>query len=239
VTSLSLPHNHTLPDEARYYTKFVKALVTVPGTERSSEGPWISSASAAFYTKLVIYKDIDMFSTDPYRKDFPQTTATTLSTAVIDIVGYLTDKKNTKPIGFFLGQQASSVRGDDGHCWLVIVWKDGDDRRMVVRDSNGGEVAKVSEWTRIIAKELGVKTIQLVPATREERSSNKMCVELTYLALADLMDGTFLPNGTHEGTRNYDVISKDFEDQRGRKRKSSRPPARTSPAKLRKRTSEE
>jgi hypothetical protein len=80
-----------------------------------------------------------MFHEDPYRSDFPVTTATTISTAVIDIAGYL--KNNHKSLGLVLGQQASSVSGDDGHCWCVIVLKNGDERRMLARDSNRSNVA--------------------------------------------------------------------------------------------------
>jgi hypothetical protein len=33
VTSLTLPPNHTLPDEASLYTKIVNGLISVPGTK--------------------------------------------------------------------------------------------------------------------------------------------------------------------------------------------------------------
>jgi hypothetical protein len=168
------------------------------------------------YTKLVIYMNKKMFDADPYRKQFPLRTATTPSTAVIDLLS------SDKPIGLFLGQQASSKRGDEGHCWAVIVWKNGDIRNMIVRDSNVASLAKVSLWTRELAKKLGISTITLVPTTREERSSNDVRVILTYLALADLLDGSFLPDEKHESTRIFDVASNEFEDQMNRKRKLSK-----------------
>jgi hypothetical protein len=233
VTSLSLPPNHTLPDEARLYSKLVKGLLSVNGTEKADGKPWISSTFASFYTKLVIYEDMKNFYKDTFRKFFPLSTATTISSAIIDITSYL--QANTNPIGFFLGQQASSIRGDDGHCWGVMIWEENKVRYMLVRDSNGGDMAKVPEWARIMADKLGIAKITLMPATQEERSSNKMCVELAYMALADLLDGTFLPQGSHTGTKGFDVSSNRYEGQpKPKKRKHSKSEDTSSPPVLRK-----
>jgi hypothetical protein len=233
VTSLALPKNHTLPDEAKFYTKLMKGLLSINGTEQIAGKDWISSEFASFYNKLVIYEDMTNFYKDSFRKFFPLSTATTISTAIIDLTDYL--QQSTTPIGLFLGQQATSVRGDDGHCWCVMIWKVGKVRKMMIRDSNAGDLAKVSQWARIIADKLGIETIQLMPATQEERSSNKMCVELAYMALADLLDGTFLPQGSHTGTRDFDVSSNRYKGQpKPKKRKHSNAQDTSSPPVLRK-----
>jgi hypothetical protein len=231
VTSLSLPDKHKFPAEAKYYRDYIQGITAIDGTASDEIYPWIASKNGTFYSKLVIYKDLEMFHADPFRKDFPLRSATTPTTAVIDIVKYLS--MNSNPIGVFVGQQCDANPSSDGHCWAVFVWQDDIGRHMTVRDSN--TPGKISSWTRQLAKDLGVKTIKLVPETREERSSGKICVRLTYLAISDLLDGNFNPELVAEGERTFIVASNEFEETLSRKRKIVHPVVASTPKLLRKR----
>jgi hypothetical protein len=221
INGLTLPKNHRFEDEAHLYRAFVDGILAIPGTTRVPGEDWISSKFGSFYTKLVVYKNITKFNEDPVRHLFPLSTATTPSTAVREIPTYL--KSSSKPICFFIGQQNELNRDSDGHCWSVFVWKEENERKMVVRDSNSGSYAKISEWTRDIARQLKIPTIKLVPASIEDRSSEGQCVDLTYTAIADFLDGNFNPIGEHEDQRFLNVSTNKYLDQPSRKRKASGP----------------
>jgi hypothetical protein len=181
IKGLILPPNHQFSDEPILYRRFMDGIRAIPGAGQVPGKPWISSNNGSFYTKLVLYKD--MFKRDPVRHIFPLTTATTPSTAIRDLREFLTS--NSHPITFFLEQQEDSMRDSEGHCSSIFIWKTDEGRQMVFRDSNSGSFAKVSSWTREIAKSLKIDTINLIPTTTEDRSSNDQCVDLAYLAIAE------------------------------------------------------
>jgi hypothetical protein len=222
IKGLTLPPNHQFSDEAILYRDFMEGIRAIPGTVQDPEKPWISTSHGAFYQKLVIYKNDKRFREDPVRHMFPLTSATTQTTAFRDITDYL--QSSSRPIAFFLGQQENPKRDAEGHCWAVFVWQASkDERRMAVKDSNTGSFAKVSQWTRNIAKWLKIETINLIPATPEDNTSDDQCVDLTYLAIADFLDGNFSPLGEHKDQRIWDVSSNEWQAPTKRKRKAEVP----------------
>jgi hypothetical protein len=206
VEGLRLRKNHSISDEVNLREEFLLKCRELEDCCVSN--CFVSSAHALFYTKFVTNKNLKQSRKESALKvNFSPGTTATPSTAAKAMRKLA--KLHRKPVVCFFGQDLDFSAHSFAHCWGFTLWLEDGIWKGSVKDSNGHlSGAKVSNHARFMGKILGFKTIELVPASAEERCSDDDCLLLTYYSIADVLDGRRTED--KENVKIYDVTSKKF-----------------------------
>ena len=115
--------------------------------------------------------------------------ACTVATAVLQLKYYRNHFE--KPIAIFVGQRLG-INEQYGHAWCLIMFKDSDRWKVLLKDSRCVQFANIPSIVIDIITALSITHIDLVTELPDEQDRVGLdCIGECYRAIADTLDGRF------------------------------------------------